>query len=208
MFHHFLAEHGYTVLDVDYRGSEGYGRDCRTAIYKHMGGKDLDDAVDGARWLVQTAKIDPKRIGIYGGSYGGFLTLMAMFTAADTFRAGAALRPVTDWTQYNHDYTANILNDPQLDPIAYARSSPLEFADGLKDSLLICHGVIDDNVLFEDSMRLYQRLIELHKDDFSISPYPLDRHGFVNADSWLDEYKRIYRLFDAKIGSPGTTKAP
>ncbi|HEY2395485.1 MAG TPA: prolyl oligopeptidase family serine peptidase [Rudaea sp.] len=201
MFHNLLLQHGYVVLDMDYRASEGYGRDWRTAIYRQMGHPELEDLLDGKHWLVDNWSVDPKRIGIYGGSYGGFMTLMALFRAPGEFAAGAALRPVTDWTQYNHDYTANILNDPQLDPIAYARSSPLEFADGLKDSLLICHGVIDDNVLFEDSMRLYQRLIELHKDDFTISPYPLDRHGFVNADSWLDEYKRIYRLFDRTIGN-------
>ena len=130
------------------------------------------------------------------------MTLMAMFRAPGEFAAGAALRPVTDWTQYNDDYTANILNPPQVDPIAYRRSSPIEFADGLRGALLICHGVIDNNVLFEDSIRLYERLIELHKDNFWISPYPLDRHGFTNADSWLDEYKRIYQLFEQNIGTP------
>ena len=201
MFHNLLLQKGYVVLDMDYRASEGYGRDWRTAIYRQMGHPELDDLLDGKQWLVDNYNVDPKRIGIYGGSYGGFMTLMALFRAPGEFAAGAALRPVTDWTQYNHEYTSNILNDPQIDPIAYARSSPIEFADGLKDSLLICHGVIDDNVLFEDSMRLYQRLIELHKDDFTISPYPLDRHGFTNADSWLDEYKRIYRLFETKIGN-------
>ena len=127
------------------------------------------------------------------------MTLMALFRAPGEFAAGAALRPVTDWMQYDDGYTAGILNDPQTDPIAYTRSSPIEFASGLQDALLICHGVIDDNVLFEDSMRLYERLIELHKDNFSLSPYPLDRHGFTNADSWLDEYKRIYRLFESNL---------
>jgi len=199
MFHNLLLQKGYVVLDMDYRASEGYGRDWRTSIYRHMGEPELEDLRDGRQWLIDHWNVDPKRIGIYGGSYGGFMTLMALFQAPGEFAAGAALRPVTDWTQYNHEYTANILNDPQLDPIAYARSSPLEFADGLKDPLLICHGVIDDNVLFEDSMRLYQRLIELHKDNFTLSPYPLDRHGFANADSWLDEYKRIYRLFEANL---------
>jgi dipeptidyl aminopeptidase/acylaminoacyl peptidase len=200
MFHNFLLQHGYVVLDMDYRASEGYGRDWRDAIYRQMGHPELDDLLDGKKWLVDNWNVDGKRLGIYGGSYGGFMTLMALFRAPGEFAAGAALRPVTDWMQYNHDYTSDILNDPQIDPIAYTRSSPLEFADGLKDSLLICHGVIDDNVLFEDSMRLYQRLIELHKGDFTISPYPLDRHGFTNADSWLDEYKRIYRLFERTIG--------
>ena len=199
MFHNLLLQHGYVVLDMDYRASEGYGREWRNAIYRQMGHPELEDLLDGKKWLVETQGVDPKRVGIYGGSYGGFMTLMALFRAPGEFAAGAALRPVTDWMQYNHEYTSDILNDPQIDPIAYKRSSPIEFADALKDPLLICHGVIDDNVLFEDSMRLYERLIELHKDNFTISPYPLDRHGFSNADSWLDEYKRIYRLFETNL---------
>jgi dipeptidyl aminopeptidase/acylaminoacyl peptidase len=199
MFHNFLVQKGYVVLDMDYRASAGYGRDWRAAIYRQMGHPELEDLLDGKKWLAEHASVDPKRLGVYGGSYGGFMTLMALFRAPGEFAAGAALRPVTDWMQYDHNYTSAILNDPQIDPIAYARSSPIEFADGLRDPLLICHGVIDDNVLFEDSMRLYQRLIELHKDDFTLSPYPLDRHGFANADSWLDEYKRIYRLFEAHL---------
>jgi dipeptidyl aminopeptidase/acylaminoacyl peptidase len=199
MFHNLLVQHGYVVLDMDYRASAGYGRNWRAAIYRQMGYPELEDLLDGKKWLAEHASADPKRVGVYGGSYGGFMTLMALFRAPGEFAAGAALRPVTDWMQYDHNYTSAILNDPQIDPIAYKRSSPIEFADALRDPLLICHGVIDDNVLFEDSMRLYQRLIELHKDDFSISPYPLDRHGFSNADSWLDEYKRIYRLFEAHL---------
>jgi dipeptidyl aminopeptidase/acylaminoacyl peptidase len=199
MFNNWLVQHGYVVLDLDYRASAGYGRDWRTAIYRQMGHPELDDLLDGKQWLVEQAAVDAKRVGLYGGSYGGFMTLMALFRAPGQFAAGAALRPVTDWMQYENPYTTSILNDPKVDPIAYARSSPIEFAAGLRDPLLICHGVIDDNVLFEDSMRLYQRLIELHKDDFMISPYPLDRHGFSNADSWLDEYKRIFRLFEAHL---------
>jgi dipeptidyl aminopeptidase/acylaminoacyl peptidase len=199
MFNNLLAQRGYSVLDLDYRASQGYGRDWRTAIYRQMGHPELEDMLDGKQWLVQHAGVDAARVGVYGGSYGGFMTLMALFRAPGEFAAGAALRPVTDWMQYDDGYTSAILNDPQIDPIAYERSSPIEFAPGLKDNLLICHGVIDDNVLFEDSMRLYERLIELHKDGFSISPYPLDRHGFANADSWLDEYKRIYGLFEAHL---------
>jgi Tol biopolymer transport system component/dienelactone hydrolase len=199
MFNNLLAHLGYVVLDMDYRASAGYGRDWRTAIYRQMGHPELEDLLDGKKWLVEQTAVDPKHVGVYGGSYGGFMTLMALFRAPGEFAAGAALRPVTDWMQYNNGYTSGILNEPQVDPIAYERSSPIEFAAGLQDALLICHGVIDDNVLFEDSMRLYERLIELHKDNFSMSPYPLDRHGFTNADSWLDEYKRIYRLFESNL---------
>ncbi len=199
MFNHFLMEHGYLVLNVDYRGSAGYGRDWRTAIYRHMGGKDLEDHVDAAKFIVAQYGVDPKRIGLYGGSYGGFITLMAMFTAPDTFAAGAALRPVTDWAHYNNGYTSNILNLPQKDEDAYRKSSPIYFAEGLKGALLICHGMVDTNVFFQDSVRLAQRLIELHKENWSIAPYPVEDHGFVQPSSWADEYKRIYGLFEANL---------
>jgi dipeptidyl aminopeptidase/acylaminoacyl peptidase len=197
MFHHLLMSKGYLVLDIDYRGSRGYGRDWRTAIYRDMGGKDLEDNVDAARWLVKTHGVDPKRIGVYGGSYGGFITLMAMFTTPDVFAAGAALRPVTDWAAYNHGYTSNILNVPQSDPEAYRKSSPIYFAQGLKGRLLICHGMVDTNVHFQDSVRLAQRLIELRKTNWEIAPYPVENHGFVEPTSWADEYKRILKLFEA-----------
>jgi len=196
MFHNLLASRGYVVLDPDYRASSGYGRDWRTAIYRHMGGKDLDDVVDGAKYLVERQKVSAKRIGVYGGSYGGFITLMAMFTTPDVFAAGAALRPVTDWAHYNHGYTSNILNEPQSDAEAYRRSSPIYFAEGLKGALLICHGMVDTNVLFQDSVRLVQRLIELRKDNWSVAPFPVENHGFEEETSWADEYKRILKLFE------------
>jgi len=199
MFHNLLVQQDYVVLDMDYRASDGYGRAWRTAIYRQMGHPELEDLLDGKAWLVQNHHVDPKRVGIYGGSYGGFMTEMALLRAPGEFAAGAALRPVSDWTLYNHEYTANILNDPQLDPDAYAASSPIEYADKLQDPLLIQHGLIDDNVLAEDSIRLYQRFIELHKKNFWISLYPLERHGFVHADSWHDEYRRIDELFETYV---------
>ncbi len=199
MFHNLLVQRGYVVLDMDYRASAGYGRDWRTAIYRQMGHPEVEDLLDGKKWLVDHEHVDAKRVAVYGGSYGGFLTLMALFRAPHEFAAGAALRPVTDWMQYGDDYTSSILNRPEVDPAAYARSSPIEFAAGLADALLICHGAIDDNVLFEDSMRLYQRLVELQKTNFWLSPYPLDRHSFTNDSSWLDEYRRIFDLFEAHL---------
>lgn len=199
MFHNLLADKGYAVLDMDYRASAGYGREWRTAIYRFMGGKDLTDNVDGAKWLVDKQNVDPKRIGVYGGSYGGFITLMGMFTTPNVFAAGAALRPVTDWAHYNHGYTASILNEPHLDSLAYARSSPLYYAKGLKGRLLICHGMVDVNVHFQDAVRLTQRLIELGKDNWEMAVYPVEDHGFVEPSSWTDEYKRILKLFDESL---------
>ena len=196
MFDNFLVQQGYLVLDMDYRGSAGYGRDWRTAIYRQMGHPELDDYIDGVHWMVANQQGDPARVGVYGGSYGGFMALMAMFRAPDTFKAGAALRPVSDWSTYNHEYTSDILNTPELDPEAYKASSPIEYADGLRGALLIEHGMLDDNVFFQDSVRLAQRLIELKKPDWSIAPFPLERHSFVQPDAWLDEYRRIDLLFE------------
>ncbi|MBA5605845.1 S9 family peptidase [Duganella sp. FT3S] len=199
MFHNLLVEKGYIVLDMDYRASEGYGRAWRTAIYRQMGHPELEDYLDGVQWLVAQHQGDPDKVGIYGGSYGGFMTFMALLRAPDVFKAGAALRPVTDWTSYEHDYTSNILNTPELDPQAYKISSPIEYADQLRGNLLIAHGMVDDNVFYQDSVRMAQRLIELKKDHWELASYPMERHGFVQPESWYDEYRRIYQLFERTL---------
>lgn len=199
MFHNMLAQQGYVVLDMDYRASKGYGRDWRTAIYRQMGTPEVQDLRDGVDWLVANANVDRQRIGTYGGSYGGFMTFMAMFTAPDLFQAGAALRPVSDWAHYNTPYTANILNTPDIDPIAYERSSPIYFAEGLEKPLLMNAPMVDDNVFFVDVARLVQRLIELEKIHFETAIYPVEPHGFVQPSSWLDEYRRIFMLFEENL---------
>ena len=207
MFNHYLASKGYVVLDIDYRGSAGYGRDWRTAVYRHMGGRDLQDHVDGARYLQKELNIDPERIGLYGGSYGGFITLMALFTEPKWFGAGAALRSVTDWAHYNHGYTARILNSPDADSISYRRSSPIYFAQGLEDPLLMAHGMVDTNVHFQDIVRLSQRLIELGKTGWELAVYPVEDHGFTRPSSWTDEYQRIFDLFERHLAKPGVKAA-
>ena len=201
MFNQYLASKGYVVLDLDYRASDGYGRDWRTAIYRYMGGRDLQDQVDASKYLTKTYNVDPERIGVYGGSYGGFITLMALFTQPQYFGAGAGLRSVTDWAHYNNGYTSAILNFPQTDTLAYRRSSPIYFAEGLKDPLLMAHGMVDQNVHFEDIVRLTQRLIELGKKNWELAAYPVEDHGFVRPSSWTDEYSRIFGLFERTLPS-------
>jgi len=199
MFHNLLVQQGYIVLDLDFRASAGYGRDWRTAIYRQMGHPELEDYLDGIDWLVDNHQADRDHVGIYGGSYGGFMTFMALFREPGTFKAGAALRPVTDWSQYNHSYTANILNTPDIDPEAYLKSSPMEYADRLQDNLLIAHGMIDDNVFYKDSVMMAQRLIELRKDKWELASYPLERHAYQHPASWYDQYRRIYELFERTL---------
>lgn len=196
LFHQLLLEKGYTILDMDYRASEGYGRDVRTAIYRHMGERDLLDYVDGKRYLVKQFGIDSSRVGIYGGSYGGFITLMGMLKTPGTFACGAALRSVTDWQHYNHEYTSNILNYPGTDPEAYRKSSPIYYASGLNGPLLMLHGMEDDNVQFQDIVRLNQRFIELGKTNYELAVFPTEAHGFQYTPAWTDEYRRILELFE------------
>ena len=124
---------------------------------------------------------------------------MALFTEPEHFAAGAALRSVTDWAHYNHWYTGRILNLPQVDDEAYRRSSPIYFAEGLEDPLLIAHGMVDTNVHFQDVVRLAQRLIELGKEDWELAVYPVESHAFEEPASWTDEYRRILELFERHL---------
>ena len=199
MFHNLLAQQGYVVMDMDYRASKGYGRDWRTAIYRQMGTPEIQDLEDGVDYMSNYLQVDKNRVGTYGGSYGGFMTFMALFTKPELFQAGAALRPVTDWAHYNDGYTSNILNRPNDDDIAYRKSSPIEYAQNLNKPLLIMSGVLDDNVFFQDSVRLVQRLIELEKENFETAIYPVEPHGFRQPSSWLDEYRRIFKLFEQNL---------
>ena len=190
----YLTQLGYTVLDFDYRGSAGYGRDYRTDIYRSMGQKDVDGAVAAARWLARTQGVDSTRIGIYGVSYGGFMTLMSLFRYPGVFAAGISAAGVTDWAHYSDSWTSRILNRPHEDPDAYRLSSPIYHAEGLADPLLIQHGLLDGNVQFQDAVRLEQRLIELEKD-FEVIYYPLEEHVIGSEPALYDFQKRLTAFF-------------
>jgi dipeptidyl aminopeptidase/acylaminoacyl peptidase len=199
MFHTLLADRGFIVLGPDFRHSEGYGRDWRAAVYRVMGYPELEDFDDCLAYAAEHFNADTERVGIYGGSYGGFMTLMAMFLKPDVYDAGAALRSVTDWRHYNHGWTSNILDTPQVDPGPFDRSSPITHAEGLRGRLEILHGLEDDNVVAQDVIRLSQRLIELEKTGWNMTLYPIEPHGFIEPSSWLDEYRRILALFEETL---------
>jgi dipeptidyl aminopeptidase/acylaminoacyl peptidase len=197
----YLVQQGYTVLDFDYRGSAGFGRDYRADIYRSMGAKDIDGAVTAVEYLVKHHGIDPSRVGIYGISYGGFATLMALFRYPGVFAAGIANASVTDWAHYNHRWTSRVLNLPYEDGEAYKRSGPIYYAEGLADPLLIVHGLIDDNVHFQDAARLIQKLIELEKD-FDVMIYPAERHTITTEASRYDYMKRLTEFFERNLLRP------
>jgi dipeptidyl aminopeptidase/acylaminoacyl peptidase len=195
---HYFLERGYTVLDLDYRGSSGYGRDYRTDIYQAMGGKDIEGGVAAVDWLGRERRIDRARVGVYGVSYGGFFTLMALFTRPGVFAAGVANAAVSDWAHYNELWTSRILGAPATSTEAYKRSSPIYFAGGLRDPLLIVHGLVDDNVHFQDAARVAQRLIELQKP-FELAVYPMERHTFAEESSMHDYARRISGFFERHL---------
>ena len=211
-FHHLLAGRGFLVFEVDYRGSTGYGRDFRGAVQGHLGGKDFDDELAGVDYLRGRGDVDPARIGIYGGSYGGFMALMGLFREPELFAAGAALRFVADWRSYHRGnpwYCRQRLGDPGKEPEAYRRSSPIEFADGLRGPLLLLHGVLDSNVPFQDCVRLVDRLVAAGKKP-ELMIYPREDHGFTEAASWIDQYERVLGFFERHLqaGSPPAVAAP
>lgn len=188
-FNCYLASKGYVVLDMDYRGSSGYGREWRTGVYLHLGGPDLEDVLGGVEYLRSLGNIDMRRIGIWGVSYGGFMTNMAMFQSPATFRAGVSWAAVNDWENYNAFYTAQRLTTPRENPEAYRRSSPIHFSQGLQNPLLIVHGMVDNNVLFQDSVQLIEKMIQEGRD-FGQAFYPEESHGFVRDETLIDAFRR------------------
>jgi dipeptidyl aminopeptidase/acylaminoacyl peptidase len=195
VFNCYLANKGYVVLDLDYRGSSGYGREWRTGVYLHMGGPDFEDVLGGVDYLRGLGNIDMRRIGIWGVSYGGFMTDMAMFLSPDTFRAGAGWAAVNDWENYNAFYTEQRLTKPQQNPEAYRRSSPIYFSGRLKNPLLVVHGIVDNNVMFQDAVELTEKLIQDGKQ-FSEIYYPEESHGFVRDETLIDSYRRTAEWLD------------
>ena len=200
MFNELLTQKGYVVLDIDYRGSAGYGREWRTDVYDFLGGKDYDDELDALDYMIKNYAVDAKHVGVYGGSYGGFMAEMLAFRAPEKIAAAAALRPVADWKNYyasSPGYTAQRLGFPDKNPEAYKRSSPITYADGLKTHLLILHGLSDTNVHVQDSMQLVEKLVRLGKTQFFETMfYPSENHGFERPESWTDEYERILGFFE------------
>jgi dipeptidyl aminopeptidase/acylaminoacyl peptidase len=198
VFNNYLAHQGYVILEMDYRGSTNYGREWRSGVFLNMGGPDLEDVLGGVEYLKSLKNIDTSRIGIWGWSYGGFMTAMAMFRALTTFRAGAAFSGVYDWRNYNAGYTDERLTMPSENPEAYERSSPIHFSGQLQNHLLIVHGIADDNVLFQDAVQLSEKLIHEGKP-FEEAFYPEENHAYARDESYRNAFGRAARFFDEYV---------
>jgi dipeptidyl aminopeptidase/acylaminoacyl peptidase len=195
VYNAYLANKGYIVLDLDYRGSTGHGRDWRTDVYLHLGGKDLEDVLGAVDYLKTLGSVDMNRLGIWGVSYGGFMTNMALFLSPGTFKAGSGWAAVNDWENYNARYTLQRLNTPAMNPEAYRRSSPIHFSNNLRDHLLVIHGMVDNNVLFQDAVQLTEKLVQEGKS-FEHMFYPEESHGFIRDQTWIDALRRTTDWFE------------
>jgi dipeptidyl aminopeptidase/acylaminoacyl peptidase len=198
VYNAYLANKGYVLMDLDYRGSSGYGREWRTGVYLHMGGPDLDDVLGAVDYLKGLDNVDMNKLGIWGVSYGGFMTNMALFLSPGTFKAGSSWAAVNDWENYNAGYTRERLTTPAENPEAYRRSSPIYFSKNLRDSLMIVHGMVDSNVLFQDAVQLTEKLIQEGKP-FEEIFYPQEDHGFVRDETWIDALRRTTAFFDRRL---------
>jgi dipeptidyl-peptidase-4 len=199
-FREYLAQHGYIVFTLDNRGTAFRGVRFKTALYHHLGSVEVEDQVAGAQFLKTLPYVDPKRIGVFGWSYGGYMALMCMMQAPDVFAAGIAGAPVTDWRLYDTHYTEQFMGTPQDNAAGYAASSVMAHADQLRGSLLIMHGMADDNVLFTHSTTLFKKLQDLNKP-FDIMTYPGSKHGLLrHADTGPHGYATVKRFLDTQLG--------
>ncbi len=175
LFFEFLAQRGFVVLWLDNRGTAGRGRDFERAVERRLGAVELADQLVGARHLAALPYVDPERIAVYGGSYGGFMALTCLTRAPEHFAAGIAYAPVTDWSLYDSAYTERYMGTPADNPAGYRESSILEHADALVAPVLLAQGAMDNNVHTVNTLRLVDRLASANRD-FELMFYPRVRH--------------------------------
>ena len=199
LFHQYLAQHGYIVFALDNRGSGMRGTKFETALGGRLGGIEVQDQVKGVEFLRSLPFVDPQRIGIFGWSFGGYMTLMCLLQAPESFAAGVAGAPVTDWSLYDTHYTERYLSTPALNPGGYQASSVLEYADRLRRPLLLVHGMADDNVLFAHSTALMRKLQDAEKQ-FDLMTYPGGKHGLIRQNvTGLHAHENMVRFFDREL---------
>ncbi|MEM8798460.1 MAG: S9 family peptidase [Pseudomonadota bacterium] len=195
-----FTERGYVVFRIDNRGSDNRGVAFETAISRHLGEVEVADQLAGVQFLKARPFVDPARVGVWGWSYGGYMTLMLASKAGEEFAAAVSGAPVTDWTLYDTHYTERYLGHPETNAVGYEKSRVLAHADGISTPLLMIHGMADDNVTFDNSTRLYAFLQE-RAIPFEMMTYPGQRHGIRGKTRQKHLYETIFRFFDRHLKS-------
>lgn len=190
LWHQLLAQKGYLVVSVENRGTAGRGAAFRKATYANLGKLETIDQGEGAKYLARLPYVDKARIGIWGWSYGGYMTALAMTKNADLFRMGIAVAPVTNWRYYDSVYTERYLKTPQENPGGYDDNSPVQFAQNLRGKFLLVHGTGDDNVHFQNSIAFVDALIKANKD-YQTLYYPNRNHSIAGGNTRLHLYRQM-----------------
>lgn len=199
-FYQYMAQQGFIVFRLDNRGSSRRERQFTDVIYKELGKHEVQDQVAGIDWLARQSFVDPKRIGVFGWSYGGFMTLRLLSAASDKIAMGVAVAPVTDWSLYDTHYTEQFVGaTPKSDPDAYKNSGVFTHLDGLKSPLLLVHGMADDNVLFTNTTKLIDGLVN-RNIKFDLMTYPGAKHGISSRAGQRHVYGTIEAFFKKHIG--------
>jgi dipeptidyl aminopeptidase/acylaminoacyl peptidase len=201
-FHQYLAQQGYVVLAPDYRGSVGYGREWRLAPYRDLGGLDYEDVAAGVPYLESLLYVDAERVGVWGLSYGGFLTLQALTRDPELFRCGVDVAGVSDFRDWFRDpggnWVGGRLGDPRESPAAYVQAAPIERVSRIARPLLVLHGTADVNVPFLESVKLVDELAKRGKD-FDFVVYPGEFHYFHREHVLRDFFRRVEEFFDENL---------
>lgn len=206
VFYRYMAQQGYVVFTLDNRGTPRRGRQFSDPIHQQLGAIEVDDQVTGIHWLKAQSWIDGARIGVYGWSYGGYMTTMLLAKASSEIAAGVAVAPVTDWALYDTMYTERYLGRPQDNKAGYVRSATFAWLDGLSSPLLLMHGMADDNVLFTNSTKLMAALQE-RDVPFELMTYPGGKHGLSTPQMKIHAFKLIEDFFDRKVKGPTPQEA-
>ena len=200
MFKQYMAQQGFVVFTLDNRGSSRRERQFTDVIYGELGKHEVEDQLTGVDWLGQQSFVDPKRVGVFGWSYGGFMTLRLLEAGSDKIAMGVSVAPVTDWALYDTHYTEQFVGaTPKSNPEAYKQSGVFAHLDGLKSPLLLVHGMADDNVLFTNSTRLIDSLVNRNVQ-FELMTYPGAKHGISSRTGQRHVYGMIEAFFKKNLG--------
>ncbi|MFV0238407.1 MAG: alpha/beta hydrolase family protein, partial [Flavobacteriales bacterium] len=185
-----LAQQGYIVVSVDNRGTGGKGRDFKKITYKELGKYEIEDQILAAKHLQTLPYVDSKRIGMFGWSYGGYMTSLAMTKGADVFKMGIAVAPVANWRFYDSVYTERFMQTPKENNSGYDLNSPINHVEKLKGKYLLIHGSGDDNVHYQNAMLMAEALVQANKD-FDMHSYTDKNHGIYGGNTRLHLYRKM-----------------
>lgn len=198
MWFQMLAQEGYIVVCVDNRGTGARGRDFRTVTYGQLGKIETDDQIAAAKYLGQQNYVDASRIGIFGWSYGGYMSSLCLLRGNDVFKAAIAVAPVTNWKFYDNVYTERYMGTMETNPLGFDANAPMAYAKDLKGNYLIVHGTADDNVHWQNAVEMIQSLID-HNKQFDQFSYPDKNHGIYGGNTRYHLYVMMTNFLKEKL---------